>query len=309
MSGADEHGAERAGQTSASAFAATADALGVHHPLTTADARIVSLVPSITELLFALGLGFRVVGRTGFCIHPREAVRAVPKVGGTKHVKLDVVRALRPTHVIVNIDENEVPTVTALRTLVPHVIVTHPIDPNDNFALFRLFSEIFAPTGADVDQAAAVLERDLRNELQVCAARTWPSETVLYLIWREPWMTVAADTYIARTLARVGWQVPHPEGGWSGAARYPTIAERDLATTIAGVDRVLLSSEPFTFRKTHATELRVRFPAANVQLIDGAMTSWYGSRAIAGLRYLRQLRAADCGDLNRTGGNPGPRRD
>jgi len=308
MSGADEHGAERAGRSPASELVATADALGVHHPVATAGARIVSLVPSITELLFSLGLGSRVVGRTGFCIHPREQVRAVPKVGGTKHVKLDVVRALRPTHVIVNIDENEVPTVTALRTLVPHVIVTHPIDPDDNFALFHLFSEIFAAAGTGVSDVAAVLGRDLQDELQACGAQTWPAETVLYLIWREPWMTVAADTYIARTLARVGWQVPHPAGGWSGAARYPTIIERDLPAAIAGVDRVLLSSEPFTFRKTHAAELHARFPAANLQLIDGAMTSWYGSRAIAGLRYLRELRA-DSSDLGRAGSDHGRRGD
>lgn len=271
--------------------------LGVHHPLAAADARIVSLVPSITELLFSLGLGSRVIGRTGFCNHPRERVRAVPKVGGTKHVKLDVVRALHPTHVIVNIDENEAPTVTALRALVPHVIVTHPIDPADNFALFRLCSEIFSRAGASVRGCAATLERDLRDQLQACAEQSWPSETALYLIWREPWMTVAADTYIARTLARIGWQVPHPAGGWSGAARYPAIAERDLPAAIAGVDRVLLSSEPFMFRETHAAELRGRFPAANVALIDGAMTSWYGSRAIAGLRYLRELRAANSGGL------------
>ena len=102
------------------------DAEGTPHPRAAADCRIVSLVPSLTELLFALGLGARIVGRTGFCIHPREAVRAVPKLGGTKDVNLDRLRALQPTHVILNIDENEAPLADALRATVPHVIVTHP---------------------------------------------------------------------------------------------------------------------------------------------------------------------------------------
>jgi len=99
------------------------------------NARIVSLVPSITETLVELGLRDRLVGRTGFCIHPRDAVRDIPKVGGTKDVKIERVRALRPSHVIVNIDENEASTVDRLREFVPHVVVTHPTSPDDNLAL------------------------------------------------------------------------------------------------------------------------------------------------------------------------------
>ena len=103
-------------------------------------------------------------------------------------------------------------------------------------------------------------------------------------------MTVAADTYIARTLARVGWTVTHGPGGERGAARYPRIDELDAA--VARADRVLLSSEPFMFREAHVAELQQRFPATPVQLVDGEMTSWYGARAIEGLRYLRALRGA-----------------
>ena len=102
-------------------------------------------------------------------------------------------------------------------------------------------------------------------------------------------MTVAADTYIARTLAAVGWTVPHPAGGFAGAARYPAI---ELEAEVPRVDRVLLSSEPFPFTERHAAELRARFPQVPVQLIDAELTSWYGVRAIDGLAQLRALRAS-----------------
>jgi ABC-type Fe3+-hydroxamate transport system substrate-binding protein len=260
------------------------DAIGQPHAPAGPGARIVSLVPSITELLFDLGVGDRVVGRTGFCIHPRDAVRDVPKVGGTKDVKLDALRALAPTHVIVNVDENEAETFDAIRAFVPHVIVTHPNAPEDNLALYRLFGSIF---GAEA--RAAQLTAKLANELGVCRATDWPPERVLYLIWKDPWMTVASDTYIARTLACMGWKVSAGAGGWAGATRYPVISNLDAAAT--AVDRVLLSSEPFMFRAQHVAELQTRL-SVPVDLIDGEMTSWYGSRAIRGLAWLREFRRA-----------------
>ncbi len=247
------------------------------------SARIVSLVPSITETLIELGLRGQLVGRTGFCIHPRELVRDIAKVGGTKDVRLDAVRALRPTHVIVNIDENEAPTVAALREFVPHVVVTHPNTPADNLALYRLLGGIFGR----VEAAEAMCTR-LQAQLEAIGRVDWPPETVLYLIWKDPWMTVASDTYIAATLATVGWRVPHGAGGPAGAARYPRLA--DLDAEAARIDRVLLSTEPFRFREVHAQELRRRLGGKPVDLIDGEWTSWYGSRAIAGLEHLAGFR-------------------
>ena len=191
-------------------------------------------MPSITELLFSLGLGAQVVGRTGFCIHPRDAVRDVPKVGGTKDVKLDALRALNPTHVIVNIDENDHFTFEKIQEFTPHVIVTHPNAPEDNLALYQLLGEIF-----NAHARAEQLTAELQCELDACRATAWPDERVLYLIWKDPWMAVASDTYIARTLARVDWRVTIPPGGWSGAARYPVIP--DITTAAQTVDRVLLS--------------------------------------------------------------------
>lgn len=259
------------------------DSAGVLHAPAPA-ARIVSLVPSITELLFDLGLGALVVGRTGFCVHPEPAVRAVPKVGGTKDVKLDALRALRPSHVIVNVDENDAGAVEAMRHFVPHIVVTHPNAPEDNLALYALMGALFGG-----EQRAGELAAALRRELDLCRQSYWPRERVLYLIWKEPWMTIAADTYIARMLACVGWSVTTPPGGWTGAARYPPVD--GVVAAANAVDRVLLSTEPFPFTEAHAQELRTRV-APPVQLIDAEMTSWYGSRAIPGLAYLRKLRRA-----------------
>ena len=260
------------------------DAVGNVHGRADANARIVSLVPSITELLFTLGLAERVVGRTGFCIHPRDAVRDVPKVGGTKDVKLDALRALNPTHVIVNVDENEFDTFKTIQEFVPHVIVTHPNGPLDNIVLYRMLGYIF-----DAEVRAEQLAAELQRELAACTAITWGAERVLYLIWKDPWMAVASDTYIASTLACVGWDVIVEPGGWSGAGRYPVISDIDAAAH--AVDRVLLSSEPFMFRQRHVAELRGRLNMP-VDLVDGEMTSWYGSRAIRGLAYLRDFRAS-----------------
>jgi ABC-type Fe3+-hydroxamate transport system substrate-binding protein len=274
----------------------TVDAAGIEHIGAGDEARIVSLVPSITELLFALGLDRQIVGRTGFCVHPRERVRAVPKVGGTKSVRLDALRALRPTHVIVNVDENERTTVDQLRAFVPHIVVTHPLAPEDNLALFALIGAIFGR-----EDAAQDLARKLKTRLAAIKARDWPAQRVLYAIWRDPWMTVARDTYISAMLRLVNWHtLPDVAGGAAGAPRYPAF---DLsAPWLADVDRVLLSSEPYRFTQAHCDALAQDLRAAGspmgtmgrpqagrrIELIDGEQVSWYGSRAIEGIGYLQR---------------------
>lgn len=234
-------------------------------------------MPSITELLCGLGLTPQLVGRTGFCIHPWETVRAIPKVGGTKDVKLDRVRELRPTHVIVNIDENTAETASALAEFVPHVVVTHPCAPLDNLGLYRLLGAIFGRAD-DAERLCAAFERAYAR----ATASERPPRDVLYLIWKDPWMSVAPDTYIARTLATVGWRTLPA----APAVRYPEVELGDFA---GRVDHVLLSSEPFHFKQAHVDEVAALLPGARVALIDGEMTSWYGSRAIAGMRYLAEF--------------------
>ncbi len=259
------------------------DAVGTPHDLAGADARIVCVVPSITELLFELGLGARVVGRTGFCFHPRAAVKSVPRVGGTKDFDLEKIRALEPTHLIVNVDENPRERVEAAAQFIPNVVVTHPLGPMDNVQLFRLIGAIFGHRN-EAENLVGRFQANYRKAID--ATRGLPRERVLYVIWKNPWMTISQDTYIARTLAAVGWDQIEVQGG----ARYPEV---ELAAQLASVDRVLLSSEPYAFRPRDVAEVEAMAGGngrPTVSLIDAEMTSWYGSRAIAGMEYLARLR-------------------
>jgi len=264
------------------------DALGkLHQPYEAADGaepRIVSLVPSITELLCELGLARYLVGRTGFCIHPKSVVQAIPKIGGTKDVNIEKIRQLAPTHLIVNIDENEKPTVETLAQFVPHVIVTHPLVPRDNLDLYQLLGGIFGVQERALELCAQ-FEAAYATLNPAMASSPTHTQQVVYCIWQDPWMTVSRDTYIAAMLSLIGWQTWSPPNSilrypgfqWSSAIQHP-------------LDRVLLSTEPYRFTETHvdALEKQLGLP---VQLVDGEMLSWYGSRAIAGLQYLKQLSA------------------
>ncbi len=256
------------------------DAIGVQHAPITAPARIVSLVPSITELLFALKLGDQVVGRTHYCIHPAPLVAPLPSVGGTKKIRNARLQALRPTHAIVNIDEN--PRDLAERLIADglQVIVTHPLAPEDNVPLYRLIGGIFNRV-AEAEALVARFERTLAELRQVA----WPRRRVLYLIWRKPWMGIDRDTYIARMLALVGWETLPA----ACETRYPELT-LDKALLDAA-DLVLFSSEPYRFLpqdlETFARDYDC--PPEKLRLIDGEMTSWYGSRAIQGLRYMAQI--------------------
>jgi ABC-type Fe3+-hydroxamate transport system substrate-binding protein len=240
-----------------------------------AQPRIVCLVPSITELLCDLGLSDQLVGRTGFCIHPWETVKTIPKVGGTKDLKFDRIRELEPTHVIVNVDENRKEDADALAEFIPNVVVTHPQAPRDNLDLYRQMGETFG-----VESEAEKLCARFEEAYERAVTNRGAAQKVLYLIWRDPWMTISPETYISQTLSLFGWETVPRET----AERYPQV---DISTS--DVDRVLLSSEPFHFKEHHVEEVEALVPGARVSLIDGEMTSWYGSRAIRGLEYLARF--------------------
>ncbi len=251
----------------------------VHAPAA-APVRIASLVPSLTELLFALDLGQEVVARTGFCVHPTPAVRRIPKIGGTKDPDLARLRALAPTHLIVNVDENRRDVVDAARAFVPHIVVTHPTAPDDNLRLFALFGAIFGR-----EREAAVLSTALIAALAEAraVAAALPRERVLYLIWKDPWMTVTRATYVGATLAAAGMDVVPG----TAAQRYPVVSHDDAAWRDA--DRILMSSEPYAFRERDRRDLAAA-TGKPVMLIDGEWTSWYGARAAPGLRALAMWR-------------------
>lgn len=239
--------------------------------------RIVSLVPSLTELVCELGLAGHLVGRTGFCIHPANVVRDIPKVGGTKTVNLEKLRALEPTHVILNQDENLRETADALAAFVPNLIITHPLAPEDNLALYRQFGAAFGR-----EREAEALCARFESALRAARKQKYQERKVLYLIWKDPWMTVSRDTYISRTLGLFGMRTV-PE---NSAERYPELQRLDPD----GFDLVLLSSEPYRFNDAHVAEVEA-LAGKPALLVDGEMTSWYGPRAIAGLAYLEQFTA------------------
>lgn len=257
------------------------DALGVAHP-PHPGARIASLVPSVTETLFALGLGSHVLARTGFCIKPEPQVRVVPKVGGTKDVLIEKLLATRPTHVIVDIDENRRETYEVLRQRVPNVIVLRPVRPEDVVDLLRLLGHAFgveAAAGREVSRLLAALDRTRAFR------RERGEEQVLCLIWRKPWMTVSRDTYASRMLAEVGWQtVPAVSD-----TRYPVLAEDAGAWRQAR--RWLLTTEPYPFTSSDVERLASQDEAPQCSLLDGEMLTWYGARTATALEYLLQRHA------------------
>jgi ABC-type Fe3+-hydroxamate transport system substrate-binding protein len=216
-------------------------------------------------------------------------VRKVPKVGGTKDFDLEKLRALQPTHLIVNVDENPKERVQAAARFVPDVIVTHPMGPLDNPPLYRLLGGIF---GVEVAAERLATKFEAAYAAAVAATKPMARERVLYLIWKGPWMTIARDTYIARVLGSVGWEQIEV----ASSERYPTV---ELESLLDRIDRILLSSEPYAFTRRDLRSVEsivdsvTRHPSlVTVSLIDAQMTSWYGSRAIEGMRYLAAQRVA-----------------
>ena len=208
-------------------------------------------------------------------------MRRIPKVGGTKSVKLEAVRALQPTHVILNRDENRKETAEALAAFVPHLVVTHPLGPLDNLALFRQFGAVFDRAG----EAEALCAR-FEDAYAAVRAAVFSPRNVLYLVWKDPWMTVSRDTYISRTLALFGMHTLPAEA----QDRYPRLSDLRLQ----GTDAVLLSTEPYRFGERHREEVEA-LTGRPAYLVDGEMTSWYGPRAINGLGYLKDFAARVAG--------------
>lgn len=270
------------------------DAAGAEHPPAGPRARILSLVPSLTELLFALGLGSQIVGRTMYCVYPKDRVEGVPSVGGTKKVNMEKVSALKPTHAVVNIDETPKDMAGDLADRGIRVVTTHPVEVADNIPLFELLGSVF---GAEA--RARTLVADFERAYRRVTSRSpggptggptgGPDRRVLYLIWKDPWMTVSAGTYVSSMLSLIGWRTI----GGDKDRRYPEIELTH--SLLADADLVLFSSEPFAFTEAHVAEFRSTHPAdaEKARLVDGQLLSWYGPRAIAGLRYVEDLAEAE----------------
>ncbi|MBV7532037.1 helical backbone metal receptor [Chitinophaga sp. sic0106] len=242
-----------------------------------APARIVSLVPSQTELLHSLGLGERVVGITKFCIHPQEWFRSKARVGGTKNVHLDQVRALQPDLIIANKEENTQADIEAL-------MEEFPVWVSDIHSLEDALGMI-AGIGALTQTMAKAVAMIAEIEGDFAALQPLGGVRTAYFIWREPWMVAGNDTFIHQMLERCGFV-----NAYSHVPRYPDISLKQLSTT--GCELILLSSEPYPFKEKHIAELQEVLPAANIQLVDGEYFSWYGSRLKGAPAYFSGLIAS-----------------
>jgi len=252
-----------------------------------APQRIVSLVPSLTEALFALGLGARVVGVTEWCVHPAEGVAKLPKVGGTKQPDLPAILALAPDLVVANREENRRRDVERLEAAGIHVWLTYPRTVAEGAALLAELAEL----GAKPEARRRVVEPVLAAVAEAAAARPAAGVPVVCPIWRDPWMVVGADTYAHDLLVQCGGRnVFEARGG----RRYPLVTLDDVVA--AAPEVVLLPDEPYAFGASDVAELRrLPIPAAQqgrIHLIDGTWVSWYGPRIARAFPALRHLLAS-----------------
>jgi len=264
-----------------------------------APARIVSLVPSLTESLFALGLGERVVGVTDWCIHPADAVANLPKVGGTKDADVDAIVALGPDLVIANHEENTRRVVERLEAAALRVWVTYPRTVGEGAALLREMAEAL---GAAPDAIARVVEPVEAAVAEAERPRAAERPRVFCPIWRDPWMTIGRDTYAHSMLELAGGRNVFAD---RGDRRYPRIRLDDVVAAAPAV--IVLPDEPYAFGARDVAELaRLDVPAARdgrIHCVDGTWVSWYGPRIRPALVGLRALIAAD---PSAPGSSPGP---
>ena len=245
----------------------------------TSGMRLVSLCPSLTELLFDLGVGEDVVGRTTFCVHPEGLVDRVERVGGTKNPKVGRVVELQPDIVFMNEEENRREDADALRERGVRVHASMPRTADETAAMVRSIA-----AAVDRREAGERIARDIEvsaARVRSMAASAGRQVRYAYLIWRDPWMTINDDTFVAEMLKLAGGVNVFGAAG----NRYPEITILELTT--ARPDTVLLSTEPFPFAERHIDELATAtgWERARFRVVDGELLSWHGSRTPLGIAY------------------------
>lgn len=238
--------------------------------------RIISLVPSQTELLYDLGLQDEVCGITKFCIHPEEWFRTKTRVGGTKDIKTDIIDQLRPDLIIANKEENVKDQIDQLATRWP-VWVSDVNNLDEALQMIRDIARITDRTTT----ATQLIDHISDAFKQLNPVRTKPRTA--YLIWKDPYMTVGGDTFIHSMLVAAGF-----ENIYTAQKRYPEITLGELRA--AACELLLLSSEPYPFRQKHIEELQAALPGTRILLADGELFSWYGSRLLKTPAYFQKLR-------------------
>jgi len=239
--------------------------------------RIISLVPSLTELLIDLGLKSQIVGRTKFCIHPADIVKSIPKIGGTKNVKIDLVQSLNPDLVIANKEENTKEDVLALNAFTKVLVTDIPNYREALNAILRIGSL------TATEQRAKSIVDSIENEFGKISRIQRPDASVCYLIWKAPFMTIGKDTYIHDMLTKCGFS-----NVFGDRTRYPVVTLDDIKNKKPNY--IFLSSEPFPFNKKHVSVIQELCPESKTILVDGEAFSWYGSKMIQAGKYFHNLR-------------------
>ncbi len=255
------------------------DQIGDSHTFESAPKRIVSLVPSQTELLFDLGLQESIVGVTKFCVHPYYAKSVSEVVGGTKQVNFDKIKSLNPDIIIANKEENTQEIVTELRNICT-VWITDIMTIDDNFQMISDFGKIFnRRTEAQkwIDKISFSLDDFKKYSDRL------PVRKAVYFIWRNPYMAAGSNTFIDELL-----QLNKFQNIYAGKGRYPEVELRKIRLE-GDPEIVLLSSEPYPFKEEHAFEIGRFTHHAKTIFVDGEMFSWYGSRLLKAFDYFKKL--------------------
>lgn len=240
--------------------------------------RIVSLVPSQTELLHYLNLDNEVVGITKFCIHPKQWFQNKKRIGGTKNINLNAIKQLQPTLVIANKEENVQSQIEELATICP-VVVTNISTLNDALEMIAYIGNITNKTNE-----ANLLNQQIQTsfkQLNQFKQRFTPQK-VAYFIWKNPYMVAGNDTFISTMLEACGF-----ENVFSNNNRYPEVSIEALQQL--NVQTIFLSSEPYPFKQKHIQELQQLLPETKIKLVNGEFFSWYGSKLVDASRYFMEL--------------------
>jgi len=250
------------------------DQLGNRLCLTHTPCRIISLVPSQTELLFDLGLDEEIVGITRFCIHPGNKCAKKVIIGGTKRFNFDVIYKLRPDLIIGNKEENYQEGIEKLRSKY-HVWMSDVNTLEDAYQMIRSVGEIVGKS-----KEADEIVSDIETEMNRFSDHN--GIDVAYFIWNKPYMVAGENTFIDHMLGKFGFI-----NVFKDLDRYPEVTLEQISD--ANPDAIFLSSEPYPFKLKHLNEFKKRFPSAKVKLVDGTMFSWYGSRLGYSADYVSNL--------------------
>jgi ABC-type Fe3+-hydroxamate transport system substrate-binding protein len=241
----------------------------------TTPKRIICTVPSITELLYHLGLEKEVIGITKFCIHPNEWYTTKTKIGGTKNLHLEKIKQLQPDLIFANKEENVKEQIEVLQKSTT-VYVTDIVTITDALEMILTIGKLTRKLTV-ARKICTTIEKRIAS-----VKNLFNQHKVAYLIWQNPFMTIGGDTFIHQMLSSIGLQ-----NAFATGKRYPVISIEELQNKKC--DFIFLSSEPYPFKEKHRIILKNQFPTTEIILVNGELFSWYGSKLLESADYFKQL--------------------